>query len=268
MSNARLLFLGTGGSMGIPVVACECTVCSSTNSKNHRFRSSVLLQYAGKQVLIDCGPDFHQQALKFKLKHLDGVMLTHAHNDHVAGLDELRAFYMLDKTPMTCLLSRETRRDIEKRFDYMVKPYDSSQGEKPLVSKFEFMEIPSEVCHVNFLDVDWDIFTYYQIGMKVNGFRSGSFAYVTDIRDYNDSIFESLQNLDTLVLSALRFTPSPFHLNVDEAIEFARKTGAKKTYINHIAHELEHEIAEAYFPPGIHCSYDGLELPINLNLTI
>ena len=264
--NARLLFLGTGGSMGIPVIGCSCKVCSSTNPKNQRMRPSVLLQYSGKQVLIDCGPDFHAQALRFGIKHLDGLSLTHAHNDHTAGLDELRALYMVNKTPMSCLLSKETKQDVVKRFDYMVKSYDHVQGAKPLVSKFEFVEIPSDTCQVNFLDVKWDVFSYHQMGMKVNGFRSGSFAYVTDIRDYDDRIFESLQNLDTLVVSALRFTPSPFHFSVDEAIEFIRKTGAKNAYLNHIAHELEHETAESYLPSGIHCAYDGLSLPINLHL--
>lgn len=268
MTNARLLFLGTGGSMGIPVIGCECKVCKSANPRNHRMRPSVLLQYPGKQILIDCGPDFHQQALKYGINHLDGVILTHAHNDHTAGLDELRALFMVSKTAMECLLSKDTLTDISKRFDYMMKPPQPVQGVKPLITKFSFSEIPSDQCAVDFLGAHWNIFTYKQIGMKVNGFRSGSFAYVTDIRDFTDDIFEHLQGLDTLVVSALRFTPSPFHLTVDEAIEFIRKTGAKNTYINHIAHELDHEIAEAYLPEGIHCAYDGLEIQINLDLNL
>lgn len=251
--------------MGIPVIGCDCKVCQSTNPKNHRMRPSILLQYPGKQVLVDCGPDFHQQALRFGIKHLDGIILTHAHNDHTAGLDELRALYMVNKTPMSCLLSKDTLSDISKRFDYMMKPATPHQGVKPLISKFEFVEIPSNECCTQFLGVDWEVFTYHQIGMKVNGFRSGTFAYVTDIRNYDDSIFEKLQGLDTIVISALRFTPSPFHLTVDEAIEFVRKTGAKNAYFNHIAHELDHDTAEAYLPEGIHCAYDGLEIPITLN---
>lgn len=264
MINAQLRFLGTSGSLGIPVIGCECKVCRSTSPKNQRMRPSALLNYAGKQVLIDCGPDFHQQALKFGIKHLDGLILTHAHNDHIAGIDELRAFFMVSKTAMPCLLSKETADDIKKRFDYMMKPPIEIKGIQQLVSKFDFHEIPSDTCAMEFLGVKWEIFSYRQIGMKVNGFRSGTFAYVTDIRDYSESIFEKLQGLETLVVSALRFTPSPFHFTVDEAIDFIRKTGAANAYINHIAHELDHEIAEAYLPSGIHCAYDGLEIPINL----
>jgi phosphoribosyl 1,2-cyclic phosphate phosphodiesterase len=268
MTNARVLFLGTGGSMGIPVIGCECKVCKSANTKNHRMRPSVLLQYPGKQVLVDCGPDFHQQALKYGVNHLDGVILTHAHNDHTAGLDELRALFMVSKTPMQCLLSKETLSDIARRYDYMMKPPQPVQGITPLISKFTFEMIPEDTCRLSFLGVNWDVFSYRQIGMKVNGFRSGNFAYVTDIRDFSEDIFTHLQGLDTLVVSALRFTPSPFHLTVDEAIEFVRKTGAKTAYFNHIAHELEHEIAEAYLPDHIHCAYDGLELQVNLDLIV
>lgn len=268
MTNARLLFLGSGGSMGIPVIGCDCKVCRSNNPKNHRMRPSVLLQYPGKQLLIDCGPDFHQQALKFGINHLNGLILTHAHNDHTAGLDELRALFMVSKESIECMLSQETRADISKRFDYMMRPPVAVQGVKPLITQFSFCDIPSDTCSVDFQGVHWNVFSYRQIGMKVNGFRSGSFAYVTDVRDFSDDIFTELQGLDTLVISALRFTPSPFHLTVDEAIEFVRKTGAKNAYINHIAHELDHEIAEAYLPAGIHCAYDGLEIPITLDLIL
>lgn len=253
--------------MGIPVIGCDCKVCRSTNPKNQRMRPSILLQYQGKSVLVDCGPDFHQQAIKFGIRQLDGLILTHAHNDHIAGIDELRALFMVSKSPSKCLLSDETYADIAKRYDYIINPPPPKQGIKPLVSKFEFCKIPADNCSFDFLGVDWKIFSYRQIGMKVNGFRSGGFAYVTDIRDYSDDVFEKLQGLDVLVLSALRFTPSPFHLSVDEAIEFAQKTGAKKTYLNHIAHELEHETAEAYLPENIRCAYDGMELPITLDFT-
>ncbi len=179
--------------MGIPVIGCKCKVCTSTNPKNHRMRPSVLLQYAGKQVLIDCGPDFHQQAIKYDICHLDGLILTHAHNDHTAGLDELRALFMVSKTPMICMLSKETLHDVAKRYDYMMKPPAAVQGIKPLISKFDFCELPADTCAVDFLGVHWDVFSYKQIGMKVNGFRSGTFAYVTDIRDFSDEIFESFK---------------------------------------------------------------------------
>lgn len=255
MIHERFIFLGTGGSMGIPVIACDCSVCRSDNPKNKRTRSAGLLTVDDKNILIDCGPDFRQQALKYCIDHLDGVILTHAHHDHTGGIDELRAYYIKTRTPLPCLLSKETSEEVHQRFPYIFR-----EGKYQFTSKLSLQLLESERGSVEFAGIHFRYLSYEQMGMRVNGFRWKDFAYISDIKLYPESIFEDLKGVQHLVLSALRFTPSDFHFTVDEAVEFAEKVGAKNTWLTHIAHELEHEKTNAYLPSNIQMAYDGLEL--------
>lgn len=209
--------------------------------------------------MIDPGPDFRQQALKFHIDHLDGVLVTHAHCDHTAGLDDLRIYHFRNKAPLPCLVSKETADDLYKRFYFMFKeqPHEVD-GSK----RIALQVLPGERGKATFLGVPLSYFTYIQQGMKVMGFRFGSFAYVTDLKVYTNEIFEDLKNIDILVVSALRFTPSHMHLTVDEAVDFIKKVAPKKAYLTHLAHELECEKTNAYLPEGIELAYDGLEIEI------
>ncbi len=254
-TSASLRFLGTGGSMGIPVIGCDCSVCTSSDPNNKRQRTSALLTVGDKKILIDCGPDFHAQALHFHINTLDGVILTHAHNDHTAGLDELRVYHMRSHKPLPLLLSQATYDDIKQRFNYIFTKEDTFYK---LTSKFEIKLLSDERGKVEFLGIPLSYLTYEQARMKVNGFRFGNLAYITDIRDYPETIFADLKGVETLVLSSLRFTPSPLHLSLDEAVEFAQRAGARKTWLMHIAHELDHERSNAYLPENIKLAYDGL----------
>ncbi|MEM1282845.1 MAG: MBL fold metallo-hydrolase [Chlamydiota bacterium] len=251
-------FLGTGGSMGVPVIGCHCNVCRSSHPKDKRLRSAGLISMNGKTILLDCGPDFRQQALKYEVDNLDGVIITHAHYDHTSSIDELRVFYMRTGEAIPCLVSKDTSDDLIKRFDYIFR----FRKKSVLVPKIELVELKEDRGEVVFEGIKFRYFTYEQVKMKVNGFRLGNFAYVTDIHDYPESIYEDLDGVDFLVVSALRFTPSHIHLTVDEAVEFAHQVGAKKTWLTHIAHELQHEHANAYLPPDVRVAYDGLELDI------
>lgn len=262
--EGKLLFLGTGGSMGIPVIACDCPVCTSTSPKNQRLRPSALLQAGGKQILIDCGPDFKQQAIKYKINQLDGLILTHAHNDHTASLDELRVYCLKSGKPLPCLLSPETAADIKNRFYYL---FEEKEPYKGLLSRFTFQPLDGIRGEVDFLGLKMHYFSFYQLGMRVDGFRIGDLAYVSDIKVYPESIFNDLKGVRTLVISALRFQPSPMHFNVDEAIAFAKIVGAENTWFMHIAHELDHAIGSEYLPPGIKLAYDGLELDFKAEIT-
>lgn len=248
------LFIGTGASLGIPVVGCHCEVCRSTNPKNKRYRSSLLLDLQGKKILVDAGPDIRIQALQYNIDHLDGVILTHAHHDHSAGLDDLRVYYFRNKESLPCLLSKETAEDIKKRFYFMfeVQPKEVA-GTKRL--RLEVLDSLSG--KVDFLGVPFNYFTYDQVGMGILGIRYKNFAYVTDIKKYDESIFKELDGVDTLVVSALRFTPSHMHLTVDEAIDFIHKVNPKRAFLTHISHDLEEEKANAYLPSGIEVAYDG-----------
>lgn len=249
--HGRLLILGSGGSMGVPVIGCDCPVCTSTDPKNKRTRTAALLVYNGRQILIDSGPDFRIQALNCQLKHLDGVILTHAHYDHTAGLDDLRPLMYRAGKPIPTLMSKSTLDDLKIRFYYFF------EREHPKLS-IELLEAQSGV--QQFLGITFQYFTYTQLGMDVNGFRVGDIAYVSDIKEYSNDIFKSLYGVKVLILSALRHTASPVHLSVDEAIEFANKCRAEKTYLTHIAHDLDHNKTEAYLPPNVRMAYDGLEI--------
>lgn len=260
-NTGHFLFLGTGSSMGIPVVGCHCPVCRSESPCNQRTRPSGLLTINGKRLLIDCGPDFRLQALKHHIEHLDGLILTHAHHDHIAGIDELRVLYMRSKKPLPCLLSKHTAEDLHLRYSYIFKdPVNPMQ----LVSRIHLQVLEGDRGETSFVGCPIRYFTYSQGGMAVNGYRIGNFAYVSDIRDYPETIFDDLKGVEHLVVSALRFELTAFHLGINEAIDFAERAGAKHTWLTHIAHELEHEATNGYLPPNIRMAYDGLELSFHL----
>lgn len=257
MTESTLEFLGTGGSMGIPIIGCKCPVCTSTDPHNTRFRPSALLHINGKEILIDSGPDFRQQALKYKIDHLDAVIFTHAHQDHTGGIDDLRIYLVRSGNAMPALLSHDTYDDLYARFHYIfVKDgyYDA------IKAKFHLHFMEEERGTVDFLGIPIRYFTYKQAGMKVNGFRIGNLAYVTDIKDYPETIFEELKGVDQLVLSALRYVPSHLHFTVDEAVAFANRVGARETWLTHLSHDLEHEAANAKLPPHVRLAYDGLKI--------
>lgn len=257
MTAGHFLFLGTGGSMGIPVIACHCAVCQSESPCNCRMRPSALITVNGKRFLIDCGPDFRSQALHYHIDTLDGIILTHAHHDHTAGIDELRVFYLHQKKVLPCLLSEATASELRRRYHYI---FDDRLAKQKFTARIDLQILEGERGQTSFQGMQIKYVTYTQGGMKVNGFRFGNLAYISDIKEYDDSIFEDLKGIETLIISALRPTPSPMHLNVDDAIAFANRTQAKHTWLTHIAHELDHEEANAYLPTNVRMAYDGLEL--------
>lgn len=254
-NNAKLKFLGTGGSMGIPVIGCTCAVCSSDDPHNKRFRPSVLLHLQNKTILLDCTPDYRTQALAHHISQLDGVILTHAHHDHTGGIDDLRMHSMWSGEPVPVLLSQETAEDIQLRYAYMFKSQQNS-----LTTKMALQVLEGERGEVEFQKIPMKFFTYVQAGMSVNGFRFGDLAYVSDIYDYPESIFEDLSGVKQLVVSALRFNPSPLHFTVDQAVDFVERVGCERAWFTHIAHELDHEKTNAYLPEHIRLAYDGLEV--------
>ena len=259
--KGEFLFLGTGGSSGVPMIGCECAVCTSTLSQNNRLRSSGLIQIEGKSFLIDAGPDFRQQALKHKIHHLDAVLFTHAHSDHISGIDDLRAYYILHHKRIPCILSQETYEEIKLRFHYLVQPHVEG---KSFPAQLDFQILKGDTGTFVHEGIEIGYFTYFQSEIKVTGFRFGNFAYVSDIKTYSEKIFDSLQGVETLVLSALRHEPSPMHFSIEEAIAFARRVGARMTYLTHLAHDLEHNETNALLPPDVRMGYDGLKIPVTL----
>lgn len=251
--KGKLQFLGTGSSWGIPLIGCSCSVCCSANPRNQRLRSSALLKIGNKTILIDAGPDFRTQALRFGISHLDGVLLTHSHYDHIAGLDDLRAYYYIRKSAIPFLLSKETADDIRLRYHYLFL----HQNER-----FHLQMLSDKKGEVLFEGISIEYVSYIQAGMPVTGFRLGSLAYISDIRTFESGIFERLQGVKTLIISALRYTPSELHFSVDEAVDFAKQIKAEKVWLTHISHELDHEQTNAYLPANVSLAYDGLEIEV------
>lgn len=255
--QGRLIFLGTGASVGVPLIGCPCSVCQSSLFFNKRLRTSALIKVGGKNFLIDVGPDFRQQALMNNVRTLDGVLVTHAHYDHTAGMDELRVIAYNNKKPVPLLLSNDTARDIKLRYYYLFKgppPYDE------VVEKLQFVILPNIEGEILFEELPVGYFSYEQGGMQVNGFRFGNLAYLSDIRVYSNSIFSHLKGIKTLIISALRYESSALHFSVEEAVDFIAKSGVEKGWLTHISHDIEHVQANAMLPSHIKMAYDGLEL--------
>jgi phosphoribosyl 1,2-cyclic phosphate phosphodiesterase len=256
----EFLFLGTGGSAGVPMIGCKCQVCISTDPRNRRLRPSGIIKENGKTLLIDSGPDFREQALKYDIDHLEGVLLTHSHFDHVAGLDELRAYYLRYRKNLPILVSKTTMEDLKRRYDYLFR--EKSWG-MSLAAQLEFQVLENTRGETVFCGIPLQYVTYEQGGMQVNGFRFGPFAYISDIRNYPETLFKDLAGVEVLVVGALSHAPSMMHFSINEAIEFSRIVGAKETYFTHISHELEHLTTNEDLPQGFALAQDGQRLVFN-----
>lgn len=258
---AKLLFLGTGGSAGVPIITCKCAVCRSSSPFNKRYRPAALITAGKKQFIIDVGPDFRDQALHYQIDRLDGVLLTHTHYDHIGGLDELRVFYFKHHIRLPTLASIETYDELKHRFHYLFK---TEQSDGTLQSQLDFRILDDDFGKTNFEGLALEYVSYIQANMKVTGYKFGDLAYISDIREYANRVIDALQGTNTLILSALRYTPSEVHFSIEEAVEFARKVGAKRTFFTHIAHDLDHDETNRKLPHDIRLAHDGLELTFNL----
>lgn len=259
--RGSLSLLGTGAATGVPVIACDCEVCVSHHPRNKRLRASALLEVNGKVLLIDAGPDFREQALKKSIHHLDGLLLTHTHYDHIAGIDELRIYYYRTGHPLPCLLSQASYDDMRQRYDYMFRP--KMHGES-ISAQFVFQVLPGNHGDFVFEGVPLRFFSYEQGKMPVNGFRFGDLAYVSDVGNHEEKIFDELRGVRRLVLSALRFEESLTHLSVGQAIDFAEKAGVEQCWLTHLGHELDYDKTTAQLPESVRLAYDGLCLPLTL----
>lgn len=260
--EGSFLFLGTGASMGVPVIGCNCEVCLSPSPFNKRLRSASLIEIGDKKILLDIGPDFRVQALKFNISSIDALIVTHSHNDHISGLDDLRALFRKTTHSIPLYLSKETLLSLTQKFDYI---FINPENNPTLLPSFDIHLLEKDRGDIEIVGNMIKYFTYEQSDMTVNGFRFGNLAYLSDIKNYPESIFEDIQGIETLIISSLRLTPSFLHFSVDEAIAFSRKAHAKKTYLTHTAHELDYDKTESYLPEDIRLAYDGLKVPFSIS---
>lgn len=258
MSHSQFTFFGTAASTGVPVIGCDCIVCKSSDPEDKRFRTTAFLETMGKKILIDVGPDIHQQALRHKLKKVDGLILTHTHFDHIAGIDDLRVLAFQNKKPIPILASNETIHDLKRRMYYLFE----SKKERPDI--FTFQPLDDNPGKTEFLGIEISYFFYYQVGMQVTGYRIGDFAFLTDIKDFDDSIHSHLRGVKTLVASAVDFKPTRAHISIPEAHAIANQAGAQKLIITHIGHELAHRKTIEKLPDKTTLAYDGMTFTFSL----
>jgi phosphoribosyl 1,2-cyclic phosphate phosphodiesterase len=256
-SQAKFTFLGTGTSTGVPMIGCDCAVCRSTDPRDKRLRPSVLVETAdGLTILIDAGPDLRTQALAFHITHVDAVLFTHGHADHILGIDEIRRFNTLQHSSMPCFADSLTVREIRKVFAYAFDPATPRGGGIPRLDLFTIM---GAFCVAGQEVVPVPIFHGRR---PLLGFRFGGFAYLTDCSAIPEESWPLLTGLDVLVIDALREEPHSTHFSVGEAIAASRRIGAQRTYFTHMAHDLGHAATCARLPDGIELAYDGLVLTL------
>lgn len=252
----KLTFLGTGTSCGMPVIGCQCEVCRSSDPRDKRLRCSAMLETSTTRVLIDCGPDFRQQMLRQEFKKIDGILVTHSHYDHVSGIDDLRPFCRFGDIDIFAdkISSESLRRSI---------PYCFAEKKYPGVPAIHLHTAMPHV-PITIGDITALPFTVMHGKLPILGYRFGRFAYITDMKTISDKDFGYLDGVETLVTNALRFTKDHFsHQLVDEAVDFARRVGAKRTLFVHMCHDIGlHTEASKRLPKGFELAYDGQTIDV------
>lgn len=254
MSSNKLIFLGTGTSVGIPMIGCTCQVCTSTDQHDHRLRTSAYLEYEGKKILIDIGPDFRYQALKNQLTNFDAILLTHPHRDHIGGFDDIRGLNFMHEKSFHLYANSMTWESLQKQFYYAFMKTDYTSN--PSVNYIEIDKEPFMIDDIQIVPIEVS-----HGKMPCLGFRFGSLAYITDASSIADEEMEKLASLDTLIINSLRKTPHPSHFTLDETLEIINKLKPKKAYLIHLSHHMGlHQEIQKELPENVFLGYDGLEV--------
>lgn len=252
----HIRFLGTGTSSGVPMIGCECTVCLSTDSCDNRLRSSVLISSATTSLVIDTTPDFRYQMLRTHTKHLDAVLFTHPHKDHIAGLDDIRAFNFFMNKPMEIYANALTEEALRRDFYYAF-----AERKYPGIPEINMNRIAEDPFMVG--DIPVTPIEVWHMQMPVLGFRFGSFTYITDANRLDEASKELIRGSEILVLNALRKEPHISHFTLDEAVSLVQELGIPQAYFTHISHQLGlHAAINKELPDGMELAYDGLTIHI------
>jgi len=251
----KLTFLGTGTSTGVPSIGCECETCSSTDPRDKRLRVSIIIEHRGQTVLVDTSADFRQQALRFGLKWLDAVLITHCHADHIFGLDDIRPLNFRHGA-LGVYANDRAWSDIRRIFNYIFKPTYFGGGLPQVLAHTvvngaqfclgrDLIVTPLEVIHGR---------------LPVMAYRFNDFAYATDLSEIPPATMDGLQNLDVLVIDCLRFKEHPTHLWLEKSLDYVAQLRPRRAYFTHIAHDVKHERDSPRLPKGVEWAYDGLQL--------
>ncbi|MDX5427076.1 MAG: MBL fold metallo-hydrolase [Bacteroidota bacterium] len=252
-----ITFLGTGTSQGVPVIGCNCSVCQSSDKRDRRMRTSAMIQTQKTRILIDCGPDFRQQMLSFGFDDVDGVLITHEHQDHVAGIDDLRAINFQKHKPVTIYCTERVENRLRKQFNYAF-----AEKKYPGAPVLQFSRIrPNEPFWIK--DVLIEPFEVDHGGWPVLGFTVGGLCYITDAKTIPENALDHVKRSEVLVLNALRKEEHYSHLNLLEALEYAALAPKARTFLTHISHHLgSHAEVSPTLPEGVNIAHDGQRVRI------
>ena len=254
--SLKITFLGTGTSSGVPMIACDCEVCTSADKKDKRLRSSILVQSAKTTLVVDTTPDFRYQMLREKVKCLDAVLFTHPHKDHIAGLDDVRAYNFFQERPMEVYANQMTIDGLMREFAYAF-----ADKKYPGVPSLELNSIDNNAFVIG--DIPVQPILVWHMKMPVFGFRFGDFTYITDANRIEENEKKKIRGSKVLVLNALRKEKHISHYNLEEAIALVHELEVPTAYFTHISHQLgKHEEVERRLPEGVHLGYDGLVVEV------
>ncbi|WP_420323018.1 MBL fold metallo-hydrolase [Flagellimonas sp.] len=252
-----ITFLGTGTSQGIPIIGSDHPVCLSKDPKDKRLRVSVLVSWKDYNYVVDCGPDFRQQMLSNPISKLDGILFTHEHSDHTAGIDDIRPFFFR-QGDIPIYAHERVAQSLKKRFDYIFADEDRYPGAPAVQVNLVEKDKPLSLGGIEVIPIE-----AYHNRLSVFGYRFGDFVYLTDVKRVADGEAKKIEGAKILVINALRKQPHHSHFNLEEAIEFARKVKAEKTYFTHISHLLGfHSEVQKELPENVFLAYDNLQLKI------
>lgn len=249
-----ITFLGTGTSQGVPVIGCDCGVCTSSDPADNRLRSSVHILVEDKSIVIDTGPDFRQQMLREKIRFLDAVLFTHPHKDHIAGMDDIRSFNFLLKKAIPVYANKITREQLINEFPYVFEP--NGYGGAPRILLNEISDEPFYIEGLQIIPV-----RVLHDKLAVLGYRIGNFAYITDANFISEASLEKIYGTKILVLNALQKNPHPSHFNLDQALNEIERIKPEKAFLTHISHNMGlHASVSKKLPDNVYLAFDGLKL--------
>jgi phosphoribosyl 1,2-cyclic phosphate phosphodiesterase len=252
----KITFLGSGTSSGVPMIACDCEVCTSADKRDNRLRSSILVQSPTTTLVVDTGPDFRYQMLRGKVKHLDAVLFTHSHKDHISGLDDVKAFNFFEKKSMNVYADSLTEAAIRREFYYAF-----SDTQYPGIPQLNLHTISLEPFIVG--DIPVLPILVWHLNMTVFGFRFGKFTYITDANRIDDPEKDKIRGSEVVVINALRKQKHVSHFTLGEAIDLVNEVKVPNAWFTHLSHQMGlHEEVEQELPDGMHIAYDGLQLSL------
>lgn len=253
-SNIKAVFLGTGTSQGVPVVACNCEVCSSSNSRDKRLRSSLLVQTHGKTIVIDAGPDFRQQMLREEVRRLDAILLTHEHVDHIFGLDDIRSYNWIQNHPMEIYAEKRVQDAIKRIFNYVFADY-----KYPGIPKMKLRDVENKPFAIDSIAIT--PIRCYHHKLPVFGYRIGDLTYITDTNSIHAEEIEKIEGSKILIINALRKEKHISHFNLNEALQIIERVNPQKAYLTHISHNFgTYDQISQELPENVFMAYDGLQI--------